>query len=84
VGILQADAYVAYDSFFLDPARGLVEVACLGARVTRHVHQAMESKATAECQKAKPYGSMEEGRSSLCDFAECAVAALECERKART
>jgi transposase len=27
-GYLQADAYVAYDSFFTDPARGLVEVAC--------------------------------------------------------
>jgi transposase len=27
-GYLQADAYVAYDSFFIDPARGLVEVAC--------------------------------------------------------
>jgi len=27
-GYLQADAYVAYDSFFTDPQRGLVEVAC--------------------------------------------------------
>jgi transposase len=27
-GFLQADAYVAYDSFFTDPTRGLVEVAC--------------------------------------------------------
>jgi transposase len=27
-GYLQADAYVAYDSFFTDPERGLVEVAC--------------------------------------------------------
>jgi len=27
-GYLQADAYVVYDSFFLDPQRGLVEVAC--------------------------------------------------------
>jgi transposase len=27
-GYLQADAYVAYDSFFTDPVRGLAEVAC--------------------------------------------------------
>jgi hypothetical protein len=27
-GHLQADAYVAYDSFFADPERGMVEVAC--------------------------------------------------------
>lgn len=27
-GYLQADAYVAYDSFFTDPERGLVEVVC--------------------------------------------------------
>ena len=27
-GYLQADAYLAYDSFFTDPERGLVEVAC--------------------------------------------------------
>ena len=27
-GYLQADAYVAYDSFFTNPERGLVEVAC--------------------------------------------------------
>ncbi len=27
-GYLQADAYVAYDSFFTNPARGMVEVAC--------------------------------------------------------
>jgi transposase len=27
-GNLQADAYVAYDSFFKDPTRGLTEVGC--------------------------------------------------------
>jgi transposase len=27
-GHLQADAYVVYDSFFSDPARGLLEVGC--------------------------------------------------------
>jgi hypothetical protein len=27
-GHLQADAYVVYDSFFTDPARGMVEVGC--------------------------------------------------------
>jgi hypothetical protein len=27
-GYLQADAYAAYDAFFKDPARGLVEVGC--------------------------------------------------------
>jgi transposase len=41
-GHLQADAYVAYDSFFTDPARGMVEVGCW-AHARRHVHQAMES-----------------------------------------
>jgi transposase len=40
-GYLQADAYVAYDSFFTDPARGLVEVACW-AHTRRHVHQALD------------------------------------------
>jgi transposase len=41
-GYLQADAYVAYDSFFTDPERGLVEVACW-AHTRRHVHQALDS-----------------------------------------
>jgi transposase len=41
-GYLQADAYVAYDSFFTDPARGLVEVGCW-AHARRHVYQALET-----------------------------------------
>jgi transposase len=41
-GHLQADAYVAYDSFFADPARGMVEVGCW-AHARRHAHQALES-----------------------------------------
>jgi transposase len=41
-GYLQADAYVAYDSFFTDPARGLVEVACW-AHARRHFHQALDT-----------------------------------------
>ena len=40
-GYLQADAYVAYDSFFTDPARGMVEVGCM-AHARRHVYQARE------------------------------------------
>ena len=40
-GYLQADAYVAYDSFFTNPARGLVEVGCW-AHARRHVHQALD------------------------------------------
>jgi hypothetical protein len=39
---LQADAYVAYDSFFTNPARGLVEVACW-AHTRRHFHQALDN-----------------------------------------
>jgi len=42
-GYLQADAYVAYDSFFTDPERGMVEVGCW-AHARRHVHQALESE----------------------------------------
>ena len=38
---LQADAYVAYDSFFTNPARGMVEVACW-AHTRRHFHQALD------------------------------------------
>lgn len=41
-GYLQADAYVAYDSFFLQPNRGMVEVGCW-AHARRHVHQALET-----------------------------------------
>jgi transposase len=41
-GYLQADAYVAYDSFFTKPDRGLVEVGCL-AHARRHVYQARET-----------------------------------------
>jgi hypothetical protein len=41
-GYLQADAYVAYDSFFTDPARGLVEVACW-AHTRRHFHHALDT-----------------------------------------
>ncbi len=40
-GYLQADAYVAYDSFFSNPARGMVEVACW-AHTRRHFHQALD------------------------------------------
>ena len=39
-GYLQADAYVAYDSFFTNPERGMVEVACW-AHTRRHFHQAL-------------------------------------------
>jgi len=41
-GYLQADAYVAYDSFFTNPQRGLVEVACW-AHTRRHFHQALDT-----------------------------------------
>lgn len=41
-GYLQADAYVAYDSFFTDPARGLVEIGCW-AHARRHVFQARDT-----------------------------------------
>lgn len=44
-GHLQADAYVAYDSFFTDPKRGLVEVGCW-AHARRHFHDALESDRT--------------------------------------
>jgi transposase len=40
-GYLQADAYVAYDSFFINPARGMVEAGCW-AHARRHVYQALE------------------------------------------
>jgi transposase len=42
---LQADAYVAYDSFFINPSRGLVEVGCW-AHARRHVYQALETDRT--------------------------------------
>ena len=41
-GYLQADAYVAYGSFFTNPERGLVEVACW-AHTRRHFHEALEN-----------------------------------------
>jgi transposase len=41
-GFLQADAYVAYDSFFADPERGLIEVACW-AHARRHFHRAIDT-----------------------------------------
>ena len=41
-GYLQADAYVAYDCFFLKPERGMVEVGCW-AHARRHVHQALDN-----------------------------------------
>jgi transposase len=41
-GYLQADAYVAYDRFFLKPERGMVEVGCW-AHSRRHVYQALET-----------------------------------------
>jgi transposase len=44
-GYLQADAYVAYDSFFTDPARGLVEVGCW-AHARRHAYNARENEPT--------------------------------------
>jgi len=43
-GYLQADAYVAYDSFFSDPERGLIEVACW-AHTRRHFHNALDTDA---------------------------------------
>jgi transposase len=39
---LQADAYVAYDSFFTNPERGWVEVACW-AHTRRHFYQALDN-----------------------------------------
>jgi transposase len=41
-GHLQADAYVAYDAFFTQPERGMVEVGCW-AHARRHFHNALES-----------------------------------------
>ena len=41
-GYLQADAYVAYDSFFTHPERGLREVSCW-AHTRRHFHQALDT-----------------------------------------
>lgn len=41
-GHLQADAYVAYDSFFRDPDRGMTEVGCW-AHARRHFRDALES-----------------------------------------
>lgn len=44
-GYLQADAYVAYDSFFLNPERGLIEVGCW-AHARRHAYEALETDQT--------------------------------------
>lgn len=44
-GFLQADAYGAYDRFFTDPSRGLVEVGCW-AHARRHAYQALETDQT--------------------------------------
>jgi hypothetical protein len=41
-GFLQAGAYVAYDSFFTNPEREMVEVACW-AHTGRHFHQALDT-----------------------------------------
>src|SRR6202012_1887108 len=41
-GYLQLDAYPAYDKFFLDPKRELVEVGCW-AHARRHVFQARDT-----------------------------------------
>jgi transposase len=41
-GHLQADAYPAYDSFFTDPTRELVEVGCW-AHARRHFYQAQDN-----------------------------------------
>ena len=41
-GYLQADAYAAYDSFFLKPERGMVEVGGW-SHARRHVYQALEN-----------------------------------------
>lgn len=41
-GYLQADAYSAYDHFFVNPERGMVEVGCW-AHARRHFHDALEN-----------------------------------------
>lgn len=41
-GYLQADAYVAYDSFVTNPDRGMIEVGCW-AHARRHVYKARET-----------------------------------------
>ena len=41
-GYLQADAYVAYDQFFNQPGRGMVEVGCW-AHTRRHFYDALET-----------------------------------------
>jgi transposase len=41
-GHLQADAYAAYDAFFTNPERGMVEVGCW-AHARRHFHQAQDA-----------------------------------------
>jgi transposase len=44
-GYLQADAYSAYDRFFIDPGRGMTEVGCW-AHARRHFHDALETDRT--------------------------------------
>lgn len=41
-GKLQADAYVAYDAFFTDPERGMIEIGCW-SHCRRHFRDALES-----------------------------------------
>ena len=41
-GHLQADAYAAYDAFFTQPERGMVEVGCW-AHARRHFHEALDT-----------------------------------------
>jgi transposase len=41
-GYLQADAYAAYDAFFKDPSRGLVEVGCW-AHARRYYYKGLDS-----------------------------------------
>ena len=47
-GYLQADAYVAYDSFFTDPERGLVEVACWAHYLESGVIQSKDERGTQD------------------------------------
>ena len=44
-GYLQADAYSAYDAFFKDPRRGLIEVGCW-AHARRYFYKALETDRT--------------------------------------
>lgn len=46
-GYLQADAYSAYDQFFTQPGRGMVEVGCW-AHARRHFWEAKETDSKME------------------------------------